>query len=195
VRLFVGCEVGPEVGAAAASLIDALRARATAIAPQARLSWTPPERLHVTLRFIGYVENDRVRALRDALAAPLTHPPFDAAVQRVGVFPERHPPRVLWAGVGRGAGEIAAIAREVNARIGDTVAPAGEELRPHVTLARVKEPRGLTARALLAGFEAVDLGVMRVQSVTLFESRQSAGRLQYVPLLTTALRASDASAR
>ena len=48
-RLFVACEPGAEVAAAAAVLIDTLRTRAAHLAPHARLAWVAPERLHFTV--------------------------------------------------------------------------------------------------------------------------------------------------
>ena len=84
---------------------------------------------------------------------------------------------------------MVALSREVNARLAPLVPGDDEELRPHLTLARVKEPHGLRAPALLAGLEATALGVTRVEAVTVFESRQTSGGLQYVPLMKTALEA------
>lgn len=188
-RLFVGCEVGATVGQAAAALIRDLQARAARLAPRARLTWTPAARLHFTIRFIGQVDAASVSGIRDALAPPLRHPAFDAVVQGVGVFPDRRAPRVVWAGLAAGSREMVAISREVNARLAPFVSEDGDELRPHLTLARVKEPHGLRAQTLLAGLEAVPLGVTRVEAVTLFESRQSGGSLQYVPLMRAALEA------
>jgi 2'-5' RNA ligase len=189
VRLFIGCETGPVVAEAAAALIDELRARTARLAPHARLTWVPRERLHFTIRFIGEVDDARVPALRDALAAPLTHPPFDAAVQGLGVFPDRRPPRVIWAGLRSGASEMVALARLVNARIAALVGDDPDELHPHLTLARVKEPRGLRASTLFAGVESAALGITHVGAVTLFESRPSAGGVQYVALTKTVLEA------
>ena len=186
-RLFVACETGAAVGDAAAALIEDLRGRVARLAPQARLSWVARERLHFTVRFIGSVDGTRLSVLRDALAAPLPHPPFDAVVRGVGVFPDRRPPRVIWAGLRSGTAEMVALARAVNQRIDHLVGRDPEELRPHLTLARVKEPHGLRSAALLAGLESVALGVTRVEAVTLFESRQGAGGLQYVPLSRTPL--------
>jgi 2'-5' RNA ligase len=189
VRLFVGCEVGPAVEDAAVALIDELKARVTRLAPDARLTWVAKERLHFTVRFIGYVDGARVPALGDALAPPLRLAPFEAIVQGVGVFPDRRPPRVIWAGLRSGAREMVGGAGAVNARLDRLVGADAAELRPHLTLARVKEPRGLRASALLHGLETVALGVTRIEAVTLFESRQSGGSLQYVPLITTSLQA------
>jgi 2'-5' RNA ligase len=186
-RLFVACETGPAVADAAAALIVDLQARVARLAPHARLTWVAKERLHFTVRFIGHVDPGRLPALREALSTPLGVAPFDAVVQGVGVFPDRRPPRVIWAGLRSGAADMAALARPVNARLDALVGGEAEELRPHLTLARVKEPHGLRAQPLLAGLEHVPLGATRVEAVTLFESRQASGGLQYVPLMRTAL--------
>jgi 2'-5' RNA ligase len=175
------------VAAAAGELIGELQVRVARLAPHARLAWVPKERLHLTVRFIGAVDAGRVPAFCDALAPPLRHAPFDAVVQGAGVFPDRRPPRVIWAGLRSGASDLVALAREVNSRLAPLVGADPEELRPHVTLARVKEPHGLRGRSLLEGLDAVALGVTRVEAVTLFESRQTGGTLQYVPLLRTPL--------
>jgi 2'-5' RNA ligase len=186
-RLFVACETGPAVADAAAALIMDLQSRLARSAPQARLAWVPKERLHFTVRFIGSVDAGRLPALREVLAAPFHLPPFDAVVQGAGVFPEGRPPRVIWAGLRSGAREMAALAQAVNARLNPLIGDDADELRPHLTLARVKEPHGLRSQTLLAGLEDVPLGITRVDAVTLFESRQSRGGLQYLPLVKTAL--------
>jgi 2'-5' RNA ligase len=188
-RLFVGCNVGPAVADAAAALIGELEARAARLAPSARLTWVPRERLHVTVRFIGHVDAARAAEIQRVLAPPLRQSAFDAVAEGVGVFPDRRPPRVVWAGLAAGRTELAALAREVNARLDPLVGGEQEELRPHLTLGRVKEPHGLRADALLAGLEHVALGRFRVDAITLYESRQSGGSLQYVPLMKTALEA------
>jgi RNA 2',3'-cyclic 3'-phosphodiesterase len=183
VRLFLACETGAAVAQAADALIGELRARVVRLAPQARLTWVAKERLHFTVRFIGSVHPARLAAIGEALAPSLCHAPFDLVVAGVGVFPDRRPPRVVWAGLRSGAREMQALAHEVNARLQALLGEEREELRPHLTLARVKEPRGLRAHALLSGLENVALGVTRVEAVTLFDSRQTGGTLQYVPLL------------
>jgi 2'-5' RNA ligase len=186
-RLFVACETGAAVAEAAAALIVDLQTRLARMAPQARLTWVPKERLHFTVRFIGSVDEGRLPALREALASSLHVPPFEMAVQGVGVFPDRRPPRVIWAGLRSGAGHMTALAHAVNLRLKPLVGDDAEDLRPHLTLARVKEPHGLRSQTLLSGFEDVPLGVTRVETVTLFESRHDSGGLQYVPLAKSAL--------
>ena len=174
---------------AAAALIAELETRVARLAPHARLTWVPKDRMHVTLRFIGHVDDTRAGDITKVLAPPLRHAAFEAVVQGAGVFPDRRPPRVVWAGLASGRDDLVTLAREVDARLAPFIGGDSEELTPHLTLARVKEPRGLRAQPLLAGLERVSLGSFRVDQVTLFDSRQSGGVLRYVPLQATSLAA------
>lgn len=174
---------------AAVALIAELKARVARLTPPARLTWVPTERLHFTVRFIGHVDAARATEIQRALAPPFRQPAFDAVVHGIGVFPDRRPPRVVWAGLAAGRHELVALAREVNARLDPLVGSDPEELRPHLTLARVKEPHGLRAQPLLAGLEDVSLGTFRVESITLFESRPSRDGVQYLPLVRASLEA------
>ena len=76
----------------------------------AELRWVPPERLHVTLLFLGEVDErqlpDLCRAVADCCAQ---HQPFSLSIETVGCFPNPRRPRVVWVGVGEGAQEVAAL--------------------------------------------------------------------------------------
>jgi len=56
-------------------------------------------------------------------------------------------------------------------------------MRPHLTLGRVRHAAGLRSASLLDGLEDEGLGGVRVEAVTLFESRASPAGPAYVPLL------------
>jgi 2'-5' RNA ligase len=188
-RLFVAVEIAPDVVAAVVELIDRLQQRAKRLAPKARLTWVTAERTHVTIRFIGQVENDAGDAIRDALALPLAVPPFELTVAGAGTFPPKGPPRVVWAGLRNGRDGLVAIEKQVSARLVrlgfESVA---RPYNPHLTLARVREAAGLKSAALLEGITASTLGVSPVRAITLFESRLSPKGPTYVPIQRTALR-------
>lgn len=59
----------------------------------------PPERLHVTLRFMGDTSTDDLRRLVAAADAMRRIPPFHAELAGAGTFPRRGSPRVYWVGV------------------------------------------------------------------------------------------------
>lgn len=141
-RLFVAIELPAAVRREALRRAAAVRERL----PAAR--WVRPEAMHLTLRFLGEVEPDRVAVLSPALAeAFAASPPFTLALHGGGCYPPRRPARVAWAGVRAdgtktAADPLLALQARVEAA---SAAFLGEEperrpFSPHVTLARCKQP-------------------------------------------------------
>lgn len=187
-RLFVGVETGPAVADAAAALIAHLRGRAESLAPRSRITWVTPERLHITVRFIGQADEEKTRDIQAVLRPPMQMAPFTLAVAGTGAFPPSGPPRAIWAGISDGLDALRGLEREVTARLARAgVAPEEREYRPHVTLGRVREAAGLRASALLDARGDVRLGATRVEAITLFESRLSSKGPTYVTLDRTRL--------
>ena len=144
---------------------DAVRARVAdtiaAISPRFTAKWLPPEKLHVTVLFLG--ELRPAPEVVDALAA--AHAPFDLELSGAGTFVTARAPSVLWLGV---AGDLAAL-RALHLRAVEHLRPHdAKDYVPHLTLARAKLPGFLEpAREELASFTA---GPWRVTGLTLYES-------------------------
>ena len=116
----------------------------TDTAPQARVRWLTGERLHITIKFIGEVDDDRTAAIAEALEPALNMEPFELAFAGTGAFPTSGPPRLLWAGVGRGRDELTAAERKIVSRLAPLgVADKQMAYHPHLTLARVRDAGGL----------------------------------------------------
>lgn len=135
--------------------------------------------LHLTLHFLGDVEDDSREALRRRLGE-LREEPFTIAIRGTGVFPPRGRPTVLWAGVA-----ASPPLAELHAAAGRVIESCGLEVErrpyvPHVTLARLTPavPRDWTARALAdtAGLELEALPVDRFQ---LYHSRRLDGASEH----------------
>jgi 2'-5' RNA ligase len=179
-RLFVGVEIDAPVVRRLAGCIDELRTRAVARAPRARVSWVTAERLHVTVRFIGEVDETSAERIAAALDASMSLP-FEILIEGVGTFPERGAPRVFWAGIPQGADALAVVERQVSGRLASCgIAPEDRPYRPHVTLARVKVPAGLRPQLLLEGFAGQRFGWSKVDAITLFQSIPSRNGHEYV---------------
>jgi len=188
VRLFVAAELSEATVAELERLSTELHARADAVAPHARLTWVAADRLHFTVRFIGEVDDTRASEIALVMGPPLAVRPFQITVAGVGAFPPKGPPRVFWVGVEDGRDEMAAVEREVSARLASRgVAPEARPYTPHLTLARVREAHGLRARDLLDGAPRGPFGVTAVDAITLFESRLSSKGPAYVALQRTPL--------
>jgi 2'-5' RNA ligase len=187
-RLFIAVEMNASVEAAAREVIDELRARAARLAPRAKITWSNPERIHVTVRFIGEADETKAYAIRSALGPTIDTPVFDVAVEGVGAFPPKGPPRVIWAGLSEGRDGLLEVERAVAGCL-DTLAPAEDRpYSPHLTLGRIKEPGGLSRAALIEGLNTSHFGTVHVDAITLFESRLSPKGATHVPLQRTALR-------
>ena len=187
-RLFVGVEMSPSVAAAVVEIVEALRNRAMRLAPQSRIAWVAPERLHVTVRFIGHVDDERVDGIVDTLRPAIGIDPFDLTVAGAGAFPPKGPPRVLWAGLGSGRDRLIAIERIVSDRlVAAGVDRENRPFNPHLTLARVREAAGLRSGALLEGLDEAAFGLTPVDAITLFQSRLSPQGPAYLPVHRTLL--------
>jgi 2'-5' RNA ligase len=164
-RVFCAVDLPEEVRSLAAGHAASLRRDH----PEARASWERPEKLHVTLKFLGEVEPARVADLsRAAGRAASVAGPFELAVGGAGAFPPRGAPRVLWLGVTDTTGGLA----RLQACLEDECAALGfarekRPFSPHLTIARLRDPRTsgpLAAAHAAAGFpEAVfHVGELRV---------------------------------
>lgn len=107
--------------------------------PLPHTRWTPTEQLHVTMRFLGDVDIDRMDTLRERLAS-VRVAPFLLPIEGVGAFPPKRAPRVLWTGTGSGHPRL----HQLRKQIDDAVLAAGIDFdlrtfHPHVTLARCSD--------------------------------------------------------
>lgn len=126
-RLFLAIDGPPPIARALLALMQ----------PAAGFTWTPPARLHLTLRFLGDTPADRIEPLCRRLRV-LRVAPFLLPVEGLGVFPPRGRPRVLWCGVGAGHPHLHQLRGQVDAAI--LALGLGADLRhftPHFTLARL----------------------------------------------------------
>lgn len=137
-RLFVAVDVPAGVkDAIEALVVDALRDAV----PGAR--WTRPEGRHLTLKFLGNVDDERVARISAALRRGVPgHASFEARFEEIGAFPSLRRPRVLWVGIGEGADEMGTVASSVERELEPVGFEAeGRPFAAHLTLARFPRPR------------------------------------------------------
>jgi RNA 2',3'-cyclic 3'-phosphodiesterase len=190
VRLFVAVDITDEVRAAAANAVDGLR-RAAASGSGARVGWVAPDRMHITLEFIGDVSDPVGADIVGRLGAPFADAPFTLEFGGVGLFPPSGRPRVVWLGLLQGRAELQQLRAEVVTRL-DGV-PYRREHRPfspHLTLGRFKEDGNVRDRQLLGAVPVPTLGACTVDRITVYQSRLSPKGPTYTPLSHAALAGS-----
>jgi 2'-5' RNA ligase len=110
----------------------------------AQVKWVESENIHVTLLFLGEVEDRAVPAVCKAVAEVCKEqPPFPMAVESVGCFGNPRRPRTIWIGVGDGVQELCALHDALEPPLLDLGCYRREERRytPHITIGRVKTER------------------------------------------------------
>jgi 2'-5' RNA ligase len=167
VRSFVAIELPSELRA---NLVAAQRELELT---GARVRWAAEETLHLTLTFLGDVERARlVEVARAVEALASERSPWEAELVGLGSFPPGNRPRVIWAGVAKGAEEVADLAEAIERSLAPLgFPPEGRRFHAHVTLGRVRAAERLEAlsAALQAGV-ARRFGGFAVEQVTTFES-------------------------
>jgi 2'-5' RNA ligase len=191
VRIFIGIEIDEAARSTIDASAQALRRRIDRSAADSAVRWVPRENLHITIWFIGHVDDDRARAVLAAIDAPYLTGPFTIELTGMGLFPRSGPPRVLWIGVGAGHETLGSLHGAVQSRL----VPLGFEperrpYSPHLTLARVKDVERKYAATLRTLVQTMSAPPVRsaVTAVTVFESRVSSKGAAYTPLLRVPLR-------
>jgi 2'-5' RNA ligase len=87
-----------------------------------------------------------------------------------------------------GRDRLLEVERVVSRRLKTLIPAEDRPYAPHLTLARVKEPAGLSRAALFEGLTSRQFGRVHVDAITLFESRLSPQGATHVPLQRSALR-------
>lgn len=99
--------------------------------------WLMPEQQHLTLRFIGELDNGRLSDVVEALAL-IEGVPFELRLKGLGHFPPRGEPRVLWVGVEKSA-ELTRLKRRIDRALAQVGLPSeSRKFAPHVTIARTR---------------------------------------------------------
>ena len=193
IRTFVTVELDAPLRQALAQAQAALRGRLEkSVGPDARIQWIKPASIHLTLKFLGDIPEERVPDIQAALARVAGgHRRFTVDVEGLGVFPDVRAPRVIWVGLTAHVDALTRLAADVEVALGVIgFVPEPKPFHPHLTLARIKNRARDVGRALSAGgvlTQDAKLGFLSVAAVSLMKSDlQPSGsvyaRLQEIPL-------------
>ncbi|HEV7675678.1 MAG TPA: RNA 2',3'-cyclic phosphodiesterase [Candidatus Angelobacter sp.] len=178
-RIFIALDIPAEIRARLREYME----RARLLAPEAR--WARVEGLHVTLKFVGHVDDGVVQQIKSALAS-IKAAPFEVKFAGIGFFPNPKAARVFWAGVDGG---------ENLPRLASTIDAALEKLgfpretkpyHPHLTLARTSVRPLRELQPLLAD-PPPQFGTMTAREFFLYQSQLQKGGSKYTRLERFAL--------
>jgi 2'-5' RNA ligase len=185
-RLFVAIDL---THAARAAIADEQKRLMRAFGRSDRsIRWVKPEQMHLTLVFIGNVDDERAARIADAMRGDIVVRPFEVGFARTGVFPPHGAPTVLWLGVGRGASETIEVQRHVADRLEELgVERERRAYHPHLTLGRWRSSRASDRRRVVEASRGDEVAQIDVSSVTLYRSHLSSQGSTYEALTRASL--------
>src|SRR6185503_9417388 len=184
-RCFVAVALPPPVRKLLVQVQEALR-RA-----DAHVTWVEEANLHLSLKFLGDLDDGAAARLKGALSIEaLQWPAMELTYEGIGTFPERGVPRVVWAGCTGDLPKLAALAGAVE-RCAEQVGVARERhpFAAHLTLGRVKSDRNV--KRLMAAIDhqrRVPLGRDQVREFVLYRSTLTDRAPVYEALATFPLK-------
>lgn len=152
--------------------------------------WVRPENLHVTLRFIGEVQNGIAHDL-DAALSRITAPAFDLRLDGIGHFGKEKKPQALWAGVARSEPLQALHDKVDRAVIAAGLAADDRKFKPHITLGRLKGAAPDRVGHWLAEHSLFTAGPIPVPHFVLYRSHLGGEGSVYEPLAEYELIGAD----
>lgn len=190
VRLFVAADLTNDARRAIAVEQERVAVSLERSARQT-LRWVRVDHMHLTLEFLGEVEDSRVAGLVERMGERIEHPPFAVVFGGLGMFPSFGAPRVLWLGLRAGVPETLALQRAVVGRLQEAgMASENREFHPHLTLARWRSSRPGDRRGILIQDRAADIASVDVTHVTLYRSQLSPQGPSYTALARARLTVS-----
>jgi 2'-5' RNA ligase len=181
VRTFIALELSERLKEGILCLTDELKERGV------RASWAGRQTLHLTLKFLGDVEETELPEVVAAVARASTGmSPFSFDTRSLGAFPSPARPRVLWVGI-EPVEELMSLQQAVDGELTKLGFPREKRrFHPHITLGRIRDPRAESVQGILdvlvAPEEKVKATEVRVMRSTLRPGGALHELVQAVPL-------------
>lgn len=194
IRAFLAVELTDDLSNHVAQVQQDLRRRLSHdLSKRIRISWVQPASIHLTIKFLGDMDESLIEPLRTAMTQVMEEGhSMRIPLERLGVFPRLQQPRVVWVGPsdrweeGDDAVRLALLHQSVEDRCHTAgFARESRPLSPHLTLARIKEGEREVGK-LLAQSGALDrpltIGSLDMTSIVLMRSELRPTGPVYTPL-------------
>ena len=178
-RLFVGVDLPGEIKQTLLEFQSELRQLGV------NGSWKSVDNLHITLEFLGELENDKISALTETITKVANNvKPFGLTTGGLGAFPSLKRSHTLWTSVSGDLLNLNQLKDTLHYELKDRAFKLEErQFKPHITLAS----RPKTDNIDLSIVQVKKLGEFMVEELVLFESRVIDGKRVYIDLFRAAL--------
>jgi len=189
VRCFIAVGLTDEIKAGLKELQAQLKSGG-----QSSIKWVDPYSIHLTLKFLGGVDGDKISPITAAMTEAVKGvSPFSLKVEGLGAFPDLRRVQVVWVGVGGEVDRLARLQRRLESGLaGLGFAPEKRRFSPHLTLARVRDRAALGERErlgrLIAGTKSEIAWSFPVGAVSLMKSQLTREGALYSRISTAELK-------
>jgi 2'-5' RNA ligase len=148
------------------------------------VSWVKPGNIHVTLKFLGEVPEEKIGDVYSATEMAVQGmKSFSMSLKGIGGFPNLRRPRVIWIGTGSGGEELSRLAERMEQEMEKIGFPKeNRKFSPHFTIGRVKSPKnieGLAGKVESTEFQTEEI---QVTEVVVMRSQLNPAGAIYTPL-------------
>lgn len=169
IRTFIAIELSDEIRQKIKEIQSEIRPLI-----QSRISWSKPENIHLTLKFLGDVSLDKIESIKESLKKiGRIHSPLEMSFGGIGTFPNFRRPRVIWLGIDRGAEQVIKIVSSIEMAMKKLgFQPERREFTPHLTLGRIKQ-RGVNLEKIkpeLKKYDKPNIPIVQVDRLALIKS-------------------------
>ena len=145
------------------------------LTPEKHLKWVETDNLHLTIKFLGEIEEYKTAQVKHTLSQALKDQNcFDIEINGLGMYPSKNNPRVIWLGI-TGANPLTEIFKVLNLELTALdITPERRAFSPHLTIARIRRhtdhKQALQIGEILSEYKVESLGVITIEQVHLYQS-------------------------
>jgi RNA 2',3'-cyclic 3'-phosphodiesterase len=171
VRTFIAVDFPPNMLKKIAEIISFFKT----LTPEKDLKWVETDNLHLTIKFLGEIEENKTAQVKHTLSQALKDQNcFDIEINGLGMYPNKNKPRVIWLGI-TGANPLSEIYNVLNQELTSLgFTPERRAFSPHLTIARIrrntdhKQAQGIGE--ILSKYKVETLGATTIEQVHLYQS-------------------------
>ena len=145
------------------------------LTPEKDLKWVETDNLHLTIKFLGEIEEYKTAQVKHTLSQALTDQNcFDIEINGLGMYPNKNNPQVIWLGI-TGANPLTEIFKVLNLELTALdITPERRAFSPHLTIARIRRhtdhKRTQQIGEILSEYKVDSLGATTIAQVHLYQS-------------------------
>lgn len=179
IRAFIAIEVDSVTKQKISGLINTLKKT------NADVKWVRENQMHLTLKFLGNVSQDKIPFISDAIKQ-ITYDihEFPLSFSGIGAFPNTNRPRVIWAAIDKGSKELKTMAGLIEKKMNSLgFKKEDRDYKAHLTLGRVRSQKNIKELAKnISGAEFKIKSDIKIEKLTLFQSTLTPKGTVYAPL-------------